>query len=75
MTTIIFLLLVFVATCHGQEECVPAEAPLSIIQHSYATNNLEVSRVSFSSCHVPEDMYQVVLRMNELRELHVLKGS
>ena len=53
----------------SQDECVPASAPLSPITHQYATENLPVSRVSFSSCHVPEDMHTAPSFWSDVRHV------
>ena len=39
-----------------QAQCKPAVETPSPITHYYAEDGLEVSRVSFSSCYLPEDM-------------------
>ena len=43
----------------SQGPCVPAEEEPSPLRHQYAVDNLQVSKVSFSSCHVPEYMDSV----------------
>jgi len=40
----------------AQAQCDPAVVPPSPINHYYAEDRLEVARVSFSSCYLPEDM-------------------
>ena len=37
-------------------QCIPAMSDPSPITHEYAVNGLEISRISFSSCYLPEDM-------------------
>ena len=39
-----------------EEVCTPATAEISPARHTYAVEGLEVSRISFSSCHLPELM-------------------
>ena len=40
----------------GEDVCTPATARISPAKHTYAVEGLEVSRISFSSCHLPELM-------------------
>ena len=40
----------------SDEVCNPATAEISPNHHTYAVEGLEVSRISFSSCHLPEYM-------------------
>ena len=54
-------LLIFLLSLHswrveGEDVCTPATAEISPNSHTYAVEGLEVSRISFSSCHLPEDM-------------------
>ena len=50
-----------------QGECVPATADLAPGRHLYAEERLEVARVSFSSCHVVEDMDTVATFWEDMR--------
>ena len=50
-----------VADCHSSDPdiCLPARVELSEHHHVYAVDNLEVSKVSFSSCFMPDLMSSV----------------
>ena len=51
------LLASLVPALLGSEDvCSPATAQISPLHHTYAEEGLEVSRISFSSCHLPEYM-------------------
>ena len=56
---------------HGgdQEQCVPAEVDLAPHHHVYAVDDLEVSKVSFSSCHLPEYMSTVPTFWSDVRHV------
>ena len=55
-TVLIFLLSLHSWRVEGEDVCTPATAEISPNSHTYAVEGLEVSRISFSSCHLPEYM-------------------
>jgi len=64
-----YLLLIGRTLCQTFDVCTPAEEPLSPVRHVYAEDNLEVSRVSFSSCHMPEEMEKVQNFWSDVRSV------
>jgi len=63
--TISILIPIWKAAC--QDVCNPAVAEISPKNHTYAVNNLEVSKISFSSCHLPDDMHIVPNFWSDMR--------
>ena len=51
----------------GESVCKAATEAVSAVEHTYAVDRLEVGAVSFSSCHLPDDMGSVPTFWSDVR--------